>query len=266
MYPIEHHNSPRPPGSDGNPQPYRRIEKTPPDLCLHTTEGTDLDTAIATLKAKFSPPQWAVGENRIAQLRPLWAQGASVDTQNAYLMQIEIVAKSQVTLWLPQAESLNPLVALVAFLHQEHIITTGTGRPKTLEDLPLVLDKLPAAVDTYYRRALAPLPTFDGVRGHVDLKDDEHWDPGSFDYPTFFQLVEGVIGGDDMTPEEKATFAKLEKFYNALTKSLGQTGNPTEPATADGAGIRVARAVKHDESGEPGAVPPHSHKGQVTVT
>lgn len=245
LYPIEKHECPRP-----NNEAYRRLEKSPPDELIHTTEGVDLDSAIATLKAKFSPSQWACGENRIAQLRPLWAQGAAVDTQNAYFMQVENVAKSQLTLWLPATETLNPLVALTAMLHREHLITSGTSRPKALEGLPLVLDKLPAAVSTYYRRTLAPEPTNDGVRGHVDSKDDEHWDPGSFDYPTFFALVEGVLGDDEMSAEDKL---KLEKAANSAQRfedyldgqQLVLAGKPL-PDTATsamGAGFQVMTAA-----------------------
>jgi hypothetical protein len=29
------------------------------------------------------------------------------------------------------------------------------------------------------------------------MPDDEHWDPGSFNYPEFFKLVRGLLGGDD---------------------------------------------------------------------
>ncbi len=263
LYPIEKHECPRP-----NGEAYRRIEKTPPDLLLHTTEGTDLDSAIATLRAKFSPSQWACGENRIAQLRPLWAQGAAVDTQNAYFMQVENVAKSQLTLWLPELRTLNPLVALVAMLHQEHIITTGLERPPGLASLPLVLDKGPQASDSYYRRFLAPEPSQDGARGHVDALDDEHWDPGSFDYPGFFALVEGVIGGDDdvTTPAEKAQLARFQTYLDTLTKGLGSTADPTKPATAEGAGLRVAKAVKDAEDGNPGGVPKHTHKVSGTAT
>ncbi len=257
LYPIEKHECPRP-----NGEAYRRIEKTPPDLLLHTTEGVDLDSAIATLKAKFSPSQWACGENRIAQLRPLWAQGAAVDTQSAYFMQVENVAKSSLALWLPAKETLYPLVALVAMLHKEHIITTGLERPPGLASLPLVLDKGPQASDSYYRRFLAPEPSQDGVRGHVDSKDDEHYDPGSWDYPTFFALVEGVLGGDDdvTTPAEKKTIADAEAFLTELRTKMGMTGDPSKPATVIGAADRTAKAVLKSESpSNPGGVPKHQH-------
>ncbi len=262
-YPIEKHECPRALGA-----PYRSLTKTPPDLLLHTTEGVDLDSAIATLRLKFAASQWACGENRIAQLRPLWAQGAAVDTQGEFFMQVENVAKSQLTLWLPAKETLNPLVALVAFLHKERIITTGLERPPGLASLPLVLDKGPQASASYYRRFLAPEPAQDGVRGHVDSKDDEHYDPGSFDYPAFFALVEGVLGGDsDMTtPAEKAQLARFQTYLDTLTKGLGSTADPTKPATAEGAGLRVAKAVKDAEDGNPGGVPKHSHKVSGTAT
>jgi hypothetical protein len=161
-YEIEHHLVPR----TAN-QPFLRLELSPPNLVLHTTEGTSVDGAISTLTAKFSPSQWIVGEQRIVQTRPLWAQGAAVDTENGKAMQIEMVAKSNLALWLPDEASLHPLVALVAFLDGQKLVAPLTRHAK-LAALPLVLDKGPQAKDTYYRRHLGAWPA-PGVYGHVDL-------------------------------------------------------------------------------------------------
>lgn len=182
--------------SDNNP--HTRLAKNPPDLCLHTTEGSHVNPAM-----EFEP-QWIVGEFRVVQLHPVWAKGYSVDELDNYIMQVECVAKSTLTRGVFPPATQNPLVALVAMLHKEHLITSGTGRPGSLAQLPIILDRLPAATDRYYRRFLAAEPTFDGVRGHVDLKGDEHWDPGSYDYPVLFKQVESLIGRDEEDEDEMA--------------------------------------------------------------
>ena len=213
---VERHLIPRP----GN-QPFLRLEMVPPNLVLHTTEGTSVNGAIATLTAKFSPSQWIVGENRIVQTRPLWAQGAAVDTENARGMQIEVVARSQLELWLPPEASLHPLVALVAFLAKEELVQPLV-RHGHLEGLPLALDRLPAATDSYYRRALGAWPA-SGVYGHVDLPSDEHWDPGSFDYPKFFDMVREVQGGED---DE----VSIDELLAGMRRRINRKGQPPPDA------------------------------------
>src|SRR5256885_2158109 len=80
-YEIEQHLVPR-----TAHQPFLRLEATPANLVLHTTEGTTVDGAIGTMTTNHDPAQWLVGEHRIAQLRPVWAQGAAVDTENGKAM------------------------------------------------------------------------------------------------------------------------------------------------------------------------------------
>jgi hypothetical protein len=123
-YKVEHHMVPR----TAN-QPFLRLEMSPANLVLHTTEGTTVDGAIGTMTNDHDPAQWLVGEDRIVQLRPIWAQGAAVDTENGKAMQIEIVGSSKLTVWLPDEPSLFPLVALVAFLDREGQIASLERRP-----------------------------------------------------------------------------------------------------------------------------------------
>jgi len=199
-YTVEHHMVPR----TAN-QPFLNLEVTPANLVLHTTEGHTVDGAIGTMTTNHDPAQWLVGEHRIAQLRPITAQGAAVDTENGKAMQIEMVAFSQLTVWLPDEPSLFPLVALVAYLDQMKFISS-LERPPKLAQLPLTLDVPPGgrppATNEYFRRFLGEWPN-PGVYGHVDLPNDEHFDPGAFDYPTFFEMVREVQGGgEDVSVDE----------------------------------------------------------------
>ncbi len=56
-------------------------------------------------------------------------------------MQIEITGFSNIARWLPFHHALQPLVALVAFLHQRKLIKTGLSRPT--DDWPIAVDHLP---------------------------------------------------------------------------------------------------------------------------
>jgi hypothetical protein len=240
-YKVEHHLCPR-----AGSQPFLQLQR-PVHLVLHTTEGDHLDSAIETLRSKFSPPQFAVGEHRIAQLRPVWAQGASVDTQNAHAMQVEIVGHSRVEEWLPARPSLYPLVTLTAFLHQQKLISTGLKRP--MSKWPLQVDQLPAATDKYYRRKAGLWPHADGVYGHIELPDDEHWDPGGFNYTKFFELVGELVREEDelalLTDDDQKA---LKAFLEALRGELGGKEDSSKPAAADAAGRRVARVTKEVEA------------------
>jgi hypothetical protein len=56
------------------------------------------------------------------------------------------------------------------------------------------------------------------------MPDDEHWDPGSFDYPTFFGMVREVIEEGDMTPDQERSLKRLTTFLETLTEELGHHG------------------------------------------
>jgi hypothetical protein len=101
-------------------KPFISMEPTSVGV-LHTTEGSSVKGAVAALTMAHSAPHFVVGENRIIQTRPIGVQGAALHdpaNRRAYV-QIEIVAFSKQTLWLPDASSLKPLIALVAFAKKE---------------------------------------------------------------------------------------------------------------------------------------------------
>jgi hypothetical protein len=236
-------------------KPWSRLVKDPPNLCLHTTEGS---TTLGDAYERWEfPPNFACGDGHIVQLFPLGFASEGVDTKDGFLLQVELAFRvgegngglgSATKIYLPPPSTLDPLVALVAFLHEEGLITTGLRRPNP--DWPVSLDKLPAAVDDYYRRTDGTWPKA-GVYGHVEIPDDEHYDPASFDYPTFFEMVRDVLKGDDLTPEQEEALSRMTTFLEALTVELGdQTPdmNEIDAATPTGAAKRVAKTVLKAES------------------
>jgi hypothetical protein len=238
-----------------------------PNLILHTTE-----TAGYVEQLRF-PSQWQCGEGMIGQHIQLGWAGDSVNDWDRWAQQIEMVAFSQLPLWLPAEGTLGPTVALTAWLHREGLIKTGIKRPT--DAWPMVLDRGPQAVSTYYRRLAGLWPGTPGVYGHVDIPDNSHWDPGSFNYPVFFKRVQAVIEGDDMTDAERE---KLERAL-ALAKEAaaglrGVEDYLTETAPPEGAEVirkRVYRAL-NEASRRPVAVvhthpelapESHSHEGDI---
>jgi hypothetical protein len=186
-----------------HPQPSARgpLKAVAPNLVLHTTET---DGYVKTLRY---PSQWQCGAGIIGQHIKLGLAGDAVNDWDLHAQQIEMVGRSKLAKWLPAEPTLGPTVALVGWLHRTGRIKTGIRRPA---DWPVVLDRGPQAVTGYYRRNAGLWPDTPGVYGHVDIPANSHWDPGSFDYPTFFARVRNLLEGDD-----DVSFAEYEDGWKA---------------------------------------------------
>jgi hypothetical protein len=231
-------------------KPWKRLQKDPPNLCLHTTEGgTILGERYMTWDF---PPNFACGDGKIVQLFPLGFASEAVDTKDGFLLQVELAYRvadhAPDKVYLPPPSTLDPLVALTAFLHKEERITTGLKRPNP--DWPLPLDRGPAAKDSYYRRTDGTWPKA-GVYGHVELPDDEHYDPASFNYPTFFEMVQAVLDGV-LTPDQERALARATVFLETLTTNLEKKGTggkaAGDGASPTGAAQRIAATILKAEA------------------
>lgn len=215
--------------------PYDRRNREHPRICLHTTE-----THGYVENLRF-PSEFQVGEGVIGQHKPLWARGEAVDELDEQVLQIEIVGRSRLEVWLPDDSSLQPLVALLAFLHRRNFVATALDRPSEAR-WPLELDRLPAAVDSYYRRHEIWDKPF--VYGHVEMRGDEHWDPGSLDYPSLFSMVRAVINAGK-EPDVALTETQREgiQFANGMKRYLEGDAEPAGPGPLR-RGWRFARDMK----------------------
>jgi len=237
-------------------KPWSELVMNPPNLCLHTTEGGVV--LGDRYKVWEFPPNFACGDGHIVQLFPLGFASEGVDTKDGFLLQIELAftvdprrgGPGASKIYLPPPSTLDPLVALVAFLHKERLITTGLRRPNP--DWPVALDKGPQARDDYYRRTDGTWPKH-GVYGHVEIPDDEHYDPASIDYPALFHMVRDVLEEGELTPEQEEALTRMTTFLDTLTKELGQRVAEPVPgedtASPTGAAKRVARTVIKAEEG-----------------
>ena len=206
-YRVEWRESRRPSG-----QAYLSLGANP-SFCIHTTEGTTVDGAWSTLDSKHAAPHFIIGQDRIVQCRPLTAQGAALVSHNDRFIQVEVVGRSSLALWLPAEPSLGPLVALSAFVH-------GLGVPmyRPPEWSDLLADRTwandnPRRQDRY---ALSRR----GFYGHVDVPDQSptwHWDPGSLHYASLFDRVRGSAP----TPEDEMTEEQKQMLREALALAKG---------------------------------------------
>jgi hypothetical protein len=221
--------------------PYERRRRSHPLVCLHTTE-----THGYVEHLRF-PTEFQVGEDVIGQHRPLWARGAAVDEHDHDLLQIEIVGFSRLDPWLPTPSSLPPLVAVLSLLHRRGFVATALRRP---DRWPIRLDRLPAAVDTYYRRHEIWDAPF--AYGHVEIPGDEHWDPGSLEYPELASMVREVLAakevdGDMLTDNQREGI----QFANGMRRYLDTPNNePAEPGPHR-QGFRFARRISTHIEAEP---------------
>jgi hypothetical protein len=222
-----------------------------PNLILHTTETAGY---VDTLKY---PSQWQCGEGVIGQHIKLGLAGDAVNNWDSYAQQIEMVGRSSLGLWLPDEQTLGPTVALVAWLHQTNRIKTGITRPTFW---PTILDKGPQAVTTYYRRKAGLWPDTPGVYGHVDIPDNSHWDPGSFNYPVFFARVKKALAGgnDDVNFDEYVNGWKAHRA--GLTKNPDWSAAKKFGWTAREEATENPKAVP-GPAGPPGPTGPKGPKG-----
>lgn len=153
----------------------------PPKGILHTTEG-GWGSSLSVFESRLTTPTFMVGRDdgrkvRIAQLIPLGEMAAAlendrggVETNRVCRVQIEIVAFSQHTLWLPEEPVAKALAALMLELNGE------AGIP--------------------YRHAVANrnprswIPA-SGWLGHEDVPENVHWDPGNLRWDALFALAGG---------------------------------------------------------------------------
>ena len=190
----------------------------PQAVVVHTTEGPTLSGGVNTLLKKFSAPHFVVGEDRIVQMRPLNAQGASLADKgsddfhaNSVGWQIESVGFSKKKLHRLTPSTWKPLVAVCTFLHQEFGVplVRPEGWLEDCSDITTIL-----ATNNTRRKSRGAIG-FHGFLGHLDMPDQGdnwHWDPGAFQYTALFEEVSG-----DMPQFDERTAETLQRMADHST-------------------------------------------------
>lgn len=166
---------------------------------LHTTEGDTVAGAWSTLAANRDAPHFIVGDEQIVQCRPLTAQAAALHGEGPTFananssVQIEIVARSQQTRWLPQGGTLAALCAVLRW-------ASGNGI-----DIPLQVPvaawvddctdcQLPWATNNSRRKSAAAglWPSAKGWWMHMEVPEQAptwHWDCGALERTRLLQIA-----------------------------------------------------------------------------
>jgi hypothetical protein len=181
MFLVVRRESPRP-----NGQSYIRLSD-PTAFVIHTTEGSTVDGAWNTLNSRGSAPHFLVGEHRIIQMRPLWAQAATLRDNggswhpNSVGWQIESVGHASQDVHKLTPPSWDPLVAVTAFMAETKDVPLArpSGWRDDLDDITTIL-----ASDNTRRRTRKAVG-FRGLLMHLEIPDQSptwHWDAGALNF------------------------------------------------------------------------------------
>ncbi len=168
--------------------------KAPAVGVLHTIEGS-LGSGLSVFQRHFAP-HFALDGRRIIQLIPLGVIGCAcenrpggIETNRVVRAQIEIAGNSQKKSWVPDAETAEALADLMATL--ERAAEIPLTRPFADKMPPL-----PWATVKFSRRGGRKWGTTAGWFGHVEVPENEHWDPGALEWKTLLARA-GEIADDN---------------------------------------------------------------------
>ena len=161
----------------------------PPAGVLHTVEG-GWESGMSVFRKHFAPHflvgRDRLGKTRIAQLVPLGKLACALENDpggtetNRWLRaQVELVGFSKQKPWLPDAKTLDALVALMRTLEQVADIPFSRPFGAAMPSAPW------ASAQNSHRRS-GTFGSKPGWYGHVDMPENEHWDPGHLRWDALF--------------------------------------------------------------------------------
>jgi hypothetical protein len=224
----------------------------------HTTEGAlptdpnDIDDAHAWLSS-IGIGCWLCGEGRIIQGRPVWAQSSCLRTPtggpypNAHFrIEVEQVANSKTSLWLPGEDVIGPMAAIMAFAKIEFGIQLRRGFDDWQNDkgdMPM-----PWAVTNNKRRIRVASVGIANVRSswvdHCSVPyTNTHWDAGAENEDVLFgraqALVDSLEPGGPPPPEEGPFMGLSQAQQDTIFLSDQQFGAGFNRPT----GARVLKSI-----------------------
>lgn len=186
---IEHIPCPNPGGTVD--------EAAPATGVIHTVEGS-LDSGLGVFRQHFAPHFVLDGE-RVIQLVPLGTMAAAlenrpggVETNSITRAQIEVAGHSSEDPWECDEATGEALADLMATLADAAEIPLE--RPFE--------DKMPAkpwATTKFVRRGAGKWGHVAGWYGHVEVPENEHWDPGAFEWSKTIARAKALAGGGRST-------------------------------------------------------------------
>ena len=161
---------------------------------LHTIEDS-LGSGLSVFQQHFAP-HFALDGRRIVQMIPLGMLGCAckntpggTETNRVVRAQIEVAGKSKEESWLPDHDTAEALADLMATL--ERVAEIPLTRP--FED---AMPPKPWATVHFSRRSAGKFGRTSGWFGHVEVPENDHWDPGALQWTKLLERARELAGGD----------------------------------------------------------------------
>ena len=198
----------------------------PPAGVLHTIEGR-LESGIGVFRQHFAP-HFTLDGQQIVQLLPLGVfacacenRAGGVETNRLARAQIEVAGHSNTKPWLPDPATTEALADLLATL--EHVAGIPLRRP-----FPDAMPGQPWATTSFSRRNVGKWGRTAGWFGHIDLPENEHWDPGAFQWKRVLAAARAISKGGKVpaisrrSSTPRAPTKMPEWFWTWLRWRLGE--------------------------------------------
>lgn len=184
------------------PHPGDHIDLSkPPTGIVHTIEG-GLASGMGVFRQHYAPT-FAVGPHRIIQCVPLGFMAAAVEnhpggveTNRIARVQIEVEGHSETRPYSFPVEIEETVAALMAELRVVAEI------PLT-HPFPDAMPPPPWATEKFSRRHAGLWGKKPGWYGHVEVPENEHWDPGALQWDRLFAKARGVPVANVVKPKPK---------------------------------------------------------------
>jgi hypothetical protein len=231
---IEHVPCPNPGGAVN--------EASPPTGVVHTIEGS-LDSGLGVFRQHYAP-HFTLDADRVLQLVPLGTMAAAlenhpggVETNSIARAQIEVAGHSQEHPWCPDPTLDHALGDLLATL--EVAAEIPLERP-----FPDAMPPPPWATFTFARRSAGKWGQVAGWYGHVEVPENEHWDPGALEWTEILTIAKSLSGptpNPDPHPTPAVAPSPLPDWYwtwlawflgEGDFKQFGPRSMPNRPADA----------------------------------
>jgi hypothetical protein len=232
---IEHIPCPNPGG--------HVVESAPPTGVVHTVEGS-LESGLGVFRRRYAPHFVLDGE-QIIQLVPLGTMAAAlenrpggVETNSITRAQIEVAGHSSEKPWCCDKATGEALAELLATLAE----AAGIPLSRPFED------KMPAkpwATTSFARRSAGKWGHVAGWYGHVEVPENEHWDPGAFEWTKTIERAKALAGPErailDAIPAPESPPTPIPDWYwpwlnwilgEGDFKSVGARSRDDRPADA----------------------------------
>jgi hypothetical protein len=178
------------------PNPGGHVDESSPAIgVIHTIEGS-LESGLGVFRQHFAP-HFTLDGHRVIQLVPLGTMAAAlenrpggVETNSITRAQIEVAGHSSEQPWICDDATTESLADLLATLEQV------AGIPLT-RPFPDAMPPTPWAVVNFSRRSAGKWGHEAGWYGHVEVPENEHWDPGAFKWATVIEKAKAIAGEGD---------------------------------------------------------------------